>query len=416
MRRKTAGLTNKPGKAGAFDYPCLDTTGDALAMTGRSPKSGAGAKSLPVLIFHYISNHGCKLSMPPVLFEEHCRLLAENGWQGVGLEEAEAFLLHGEPLPVKSVLISLDDGYLDNYVYGWPILEKYGHKGVIFAVADAVSNGATLAGAHEKDILRPTLKDVWEGRLAESDLPPVHKPMRDSGLGYAVREDLFFNWEEARAMEASGTIRIGGHSLRHEVVFTGPEYSGFLQPRERGTAFSHKHSLPGALWGMPLFGNDAEFRGRAFIPSEELLEGIRNMVPQEEAQARQFFSAPENVKKLEEYAKSFKGRVGRLEALDEQKERLVRAMQANQAIFKKELNRQVKSFCWPWGHYSAAALEAGQAAGFEVFFTVGGGANPPCRPLHVYRFNAKLSPRESLKRVRLYSRPVLGELYRRFRF
>ena len=77
--------------------------------------------------------------------------MAEHGWRGIGLDEAEAFLLEGAPLPPRSLLITFDDGYLDNYVYAWPILRKYGHKGVVFAVTDRME-------AEKKR--RPTLADV----------------------------------------------------------------------------------------------------------------------------------------------------------------------------------------------------------------------------------------------------------------
>ena len=65
--------------------------------------------------------------------------------------QVEAFLLHGTPLPRRSLLITFDDGYLDNYVYAWPILRKYGHKGVVFAVTDAWQKASGP---------RPTLADV----------------------------------------------------------------------------------------------------------------------------------------------------------------------------------------------------------------------------------------------------------------
>mgnify|MGYP003623697246 FL=1 len=71
-------------------------------------------KSLPVLMHHLISNDTSHISVVPAVFEEQCKSLAEQGWFGIGLEEAEDFLINGTPLPEKSFLLTFDDGYLDN--------------------------------------------------------------------------------------------------------------------------------------------------------------------------------------------------------------------------------------------------------------------------------------------------------------
>ena len=162
------------------------------------------AYSLPVLMYHYVSRFPGAIAVSPEHFEDQCRGMAEHGWRGIGLDEAEAFLLKGAPLPPRSLLITFDDGYLDNYVYAWPILRKYGHKGVVFAVTERME-------AEKK--CRPTLAEVWEG-LPPSSLPPVDAPMHDTPFGYQVRRDMFFSWEEARHMESSGVMAVAAHSAR----------------------------------------------------------------------------------------------------------------------------------------------------------------------------------------------------------
>ena len=367
------------------------------------------AKSLPVLIYHYTNNSGTPLTMPVNVFEEHCRILAENGWHGICLEEAEAFFLGEGPLPPKSVLISFDDGYLDNYVYAWPILRKYGHKGVIFPVADVVTATSELQG----ELLRPTLDDVWNGRVSEQELPPVDTPIRKHCLGYDMRQDFFISWAEARVMEQSGVISLGGHSLRHEAVYVSSAYTNYFQPGSVTAPFNH--AVRDVCWGMPMFERAAELTSRAFVPSSEMISAIRALVPQDDKGAAAFFSNPQNVAVLEKLVASFGSDMGKYENEEEKYNRIFGIMRANQDILTRNLGHSVKSFCWPWGIKDPVSIKAGQEAGFTVFYNVRPGPNSAGNPASVNRFNAKLKAEKVLNRVRIYSRPWLGEIYRRCR-
>lgn len=372
---------------------------------------GKYAKSLPVVMHHFISRY-VGLSMSPELFEENCRFMAENGWRGVGLDEAEAFLLGEAPLPAKSFLFTFDDGYLDNYLYAWPILRKYGHKGVIFAVGEAV----TAAGRERnRQGPRPTLEDVWSGRIAEADLPDVHSPMRRDALGYAERVDHFFTWEEARIMEASGVMAVAGHSLRHQAVFTGPEYDGFIMPGPRQRPLppdSTPESAQAPIWGCPAFKTGPELESRAFIPDPALLEALRKLVPQDAAEADAFFRNPKAVAELQGRVEARRGNLGRYESDAEQRERIGKIMRENQELLRNELGHGSRSFCWPWGNGGALARDLGREAGFEVFYHVHRGVNPAGNHLQVNRFRAERKPGSwLLSRSRIYSRPLLGRLY-----
>ena len=55
-------------------------------------KSNA-AKSLPVVMYHYVNDSPGSITVSPACFQEHCRAMAKAGWRGVGLAEAEAFLM-----------------------------------------------------------------------------------------------------------------------------------------------------------------------------------------------------------------------------------------------------------------------------------------------------------------------------------
>ena len=359
-----------------------------------------GAKSLPVLMYHYINNWTGSITVIPELFEEHCAHLARHGYRGISIEEAESYLLHGCEIPEKSVLFTFDDGFLDNYVYAWPILQKYGHKGVIFAVANKVVNGQ----------IRPNSCDLAEGRVEHGEFPRVDQPFMTHGLGYKKRRDLFINWEEAKLMEESGTMRVIPHSLNHRSVFAGPEFDGIYCPGQRTRTFDRVDSeVP---WGLPFFKPVPGLANRAFIVDGEFIEAVKNLVPQDEEEAFSFFGRADACGRVHSLYREWQGRMGYMETDAEREERTRKDFLQSKELVETGLGHSVRSFCWPWGAYDDLSLRVGRECGFEVFFTTRIGANPPGKPFEVKRFKAKSkSPGWLLNRCRVYSSPFLSKCY-----
>ena len=61
--------------------------------------------------------------------------LARSGWNTLGADEFSHYLKHGKA-PRKSILLTFDDGYLDNWVYAHPVLERHGLKATMFLVME----------------------------------------------------------------------------------------------------------------------------------------------------------------------------------------------------------------------------------------------------------------------------------------
>lgn len=361
----------------------------------------ARTTSLPVLMYHYVSRFPDSISVSPDRFADHCETLARSGWRGVGLAEAEAYFRHGESLPPKSCLITFDDGYLDNYVHAWPILQKYGHKAVIFAVSRKMEL---------TDAVRPTLADVWNKSIPPEGLPRVDAPFVRTANGYEVRSDPFFSQAEARIMEASGTIAVASHSYGHQGVFLNADYDGFFLPGRKGRTF---HDPEHFFWGLPRFVMGPGLLERAFVPDPELCAAIRNLVPQDENGAFAFAADAPGMRELESLVKRHVS-LGRMETDEEMAARMEGDLGTGKELLEKALGHPVTSLCWPWGAYSSLALEIGRRLGFGVFFTTHPGANPPGSPLAVCRFKAKDKPGAWLRnRAALYASPLLAELYAR---
>ncbi len=131
------------------------------------------AAGVPILVYHKVGDTAEAYSVPPVDFERQMRYLADEGYTAVTLAALVDHMTAGKPLPPKPVVITLDDGYADNYTAALPILKKYGLRATVFVVTDFLDE-------------RP-----------------------------------YLTWDEVKALRAAG-IEIGSHTLHHRDLTTLP--------------------------------------------------------------------------------------------------------------------------------------------------------------------------------------------------
>ena len=90
-----------------------------------------------ILMYHSLlkdpARHG-KYVVSPDLFESDLKYLKELGYSFVGIQELIDFVYSGAPLAKRSIVITFDDGYYNNYLYAYPLLEKYDAKMVISVI------------------------------------------------------------------------------------------------------------------------------------------------------------------------------------------------------------------------------------------------------------------------------------------
>ncbi|HRE40824.1 MAG TPA: polysaccharide deacetylase family protein [Ignavibacteria bacterium] len=91
------------------------------------------SKGLPVLLYHKISESiSDDLTVSVSMFEDQIKYLKQENYNSVSLSELINYVYHNSPLPENPVIISFDDGYLNNLEYALPVLKKYNFKSVIF--------------------------------------------------------------------------------------------------------------------------------------------------------------------------------------------------------------------------------------------------------------------------------------------
>ncbi|WMM26342.1 polysaccharide deacetylase family protein [Tissierella sp. MB52-C2] len=84
----------------------------------------------------YADNNG--LIMNPEEFRKQIQYIKENNYTVLTLNELYEIFNKNLPIPEKSVVITFDDGYADNYKYAYPILKEFGIKATIFVITDTI--------------------------------------------------------------------------------------------------------------------------------------------------------------------------------------------------------------------------------------------------------------------------------------
>ncbi|KJJ84065.1 polysaccharide deacetylase [Candidatus Omnitrophus magneticus] len=86
----------------------------------------------PVLVYHSISDIDNTLNVSPENFERQMKFLKENGYHVISLDEFIRYMREGKRYIPKTVVITFDDGYVNNYINGYNVLLKYNMPATIF--------------------------------------------------------------------------------------------------------------------------------------------------------------------------------------------------------------------------------------------------------------------------------------------
>jgi peptidoglycan/xylan/chitin deacetylase (PgdA/CDA1 family) len=98
-----------------------------------------GVQQVAILCYHHFDNScSSPLCVPANTFDRQMKFLKENDYVVITPEQLMAFLELREPLPRKSAMITIDDGYRSAYRIAYPILKKYGFTATLFVYTDYV--------------------------------------------------------------------------------------------------------------------------------------------------------------------------------------------------------------------------------------------------------------------------------------
>ncbi|TWJ17317.1 polysaccharide deacetylase family protein [Geobacter argillaceus] len=90
-----------------------------------------------ILCYHGVTDDRTYLNVTPADFNAQMSFLAEHGYRTISISD---FLgaVH-QRFSAKSIIITFDDGYVDNYVSAFPIMRAYGFTGTVFCTTGSIA-------------------------------------------------------------------------------------------------------------------------------------------------------------------------------------------------------------------------------------------------------------------------------------
>ncbi|MFA5355799.1 MAG: polysaccharide deacetylase family protein [Candidatus Omnitrophota bacterium] len=109
----------------------------------------------PILMYHSVTpdaSPGNRLAVTPQTFERQMNFLKSNNYNILPLESLAELIKEGKRVPHKTVSITFDDGYKDNYEYAFPILKKYGIPATLFVIIEEVGRHDRVSWGQVKEM------------------------------------------------------------------------------------------------------------------------------------------------------------------------------------------------------------------------------------------------------------------------
>jgi hypothetical protein len=306
--------------------------------------------TVPVLMYHSVGvpkpNWVWKfITLPYEIFEDHLRILKKKRFNTIDLIQLYNYVAEGESIPPNPIVLAFDDGYLDNWVYAYPFLKKYGFKGTIFVNPEFVDPTGEY---------RPNLEDVWNGKAEGKNLTPHG----------------FLSWREMKEMEKNGVMNVQSHAMTHTWYFTGPEIVDFRHPGDpyvwmnwnKDVTRKHKYLTENQddliELGEPVYEHQKSLEARRYFPDESLKNTLINYVKENGGKA--FFKNNSWREHLFQFVEDYKHkntlRDG-YESEEDQRKRFEWELNESKNILEIGLNKKIEFLCWPSGGKHKLSIE-----------------------------------------------------------
>jgi len=160
-------------------------------------------RPIPVLMYHHVNpNKGDMITVTPEVFSSHLECIKDSGYKTLTLGQLRGYI-DGEYDPgSKAVVLTFDDGYLDNFYFAFPLLKAYGAHAAIFIatgwVDKASGEGADKAGMED------------EFKKAASTHAEIKSLIEEGAFSRVIMD-----WDMVKEMAGSGLVEFGSHTVTH---------------------------------------------------------------------------------------------------------------------------------------------------------------------------------------------------------
>ena len=134
------------------------TISKSSSTQSQSNKPIKTTNSIPVLMYHSINydpkNPTNILRVPKAKFAAEMKWLYDNGYTTLSLDEIYSAVSNNKPVAEKSVVLTFDDGYNDNYDNALPVIKQYKFKATVFMITARIddSKNGYLTAAQIKEM------------------------------------------------------------------------------------------------------------------------------------------------------------------------------------------------------------------------------------------------------------------------
>ncbi|TAK87541.1 MAG: polysaccharide deacetylase family protein [Aquabacterium sp.] len=144
-------------------------------------------QTIPILCYHRFgrANGGAtsnKMTVSTAAFAEQLSWLQRNGYHVLKLADLRAWLDGQRTLPLKSVVITVDDGYASFFHQAYPLLKQFNMPATLFVYTDFIGAGDGVDWLELQAMSRAGLVDVQSHSRTHRNL--IEHPSSESDAAY----------------------------------------------------------------------------------------------------------------------------------------------------------------------------------------------------------------------------------------